>query len=118
MALACLGFLFLLLGQDGLHHIARLRDVGQVNLWCNCLRSARRRSAAGVARPTRSMLEVCANFVSFMFLDRTRMSLPLTHAEFREYIKNLATLDFHFAREIVNSNLAHPPLFRMCCPSP
>jgi len=64
------------------------------------------------------MLEVRANLLSFMLLDRTRVSLALAQTEFREYVKNLTTLDFHFAREIVNSNLAHPPLFRMCCPSP
>jgi len=64
------------------------------------------------------MLELRANLVSFMVFDRTRVCLTLTQTEFREYIKNLATLDFHLTREIVNSNLAHPPLFRMCCPKP
>ena len=64
------------------------------------------------------MLEVRANLFCFVLVDRTRVSLALTHAEFREYVENLATLDFHLAREIVNSNLAHPPLFRMCCPKP
>jgi hypothetical protein len=64
------------------------------------------------------MLEVPANLVGFMLLDRTRVSLALTQTEFREHIKNLSALDFQLAREIVNSNLAHPPLFRICCLKP
>jgi len=71
-----------------------------------------------MTRWARSMLEVPANFFGFMLLDRTRVSLALTQTEFREHIKNLPALDFQLAREIVNSNLAHPPLFRMCYPSP
>jgi hypothetical protein len=118
MTPAGLFFLFPFLGEDGLHHIAWLGDVGEIDFWGDCLGTARRRSAARVARSTRSMLELGANLICFVFLDRTRVSLTLTQAEFREYVKNLATLDFQFAREIVNSNLAHPPLFRMCCPSP
>jgi len=64
------------------------------------------------------MLKMRANLVSFVPFDRTRMCLAFSQTEFREYVKNLPALDFHLAREIVNSNLAHPPLFRMCCPKP
>ena len=64
------------------------------------------------------MLEMRANLVCFVLLDRTRVCLAFTQTEFPEHIQNLTTLDFHLAREIVNSNLAHPPLFRMCCPKP
>jgi hypothetical protein len=71
-----------------------------------------------MARCARSMLELRANLLSFMLVYRTRVCLTFTQTEFREYVKNLATLDFHLTREIVNSNLAHPPLFRMCCPKP
>jgi hypothetical protein len=39
-------------------------------------------------------------------------------AELRQYVKNLSALDFHLAREIVDSNLTHPPLFKMCYPKP
>jgi hypothetical protein len=34
-------------------------------------------------------------------------------AEFRQYVKNLPALDFHLAREIVDTNLTHPPLFKL-----
>jgi hypothetical protein len=64
------------------------------------------------------MLEMRAYLLGFVIFNRTRVSFALTHAKFREDIENLATLDFQLAREIVNSNLAHPPLFRLCCPKP
>lgn len=64
------------------------------------------------------MLELRANLVSFVPFDRTRVCLAFAQTEFREDVKNLPALDFQLAREIVNSNLAHPPLFRMCCPKP
>jgi hypothetical protein len=35
--------------------------------------------------------------------------------ELTQYVKNLTALDFHLAREIVDTNLTHPPLFKMCC---
>jgi hypothetical protein len=41
MALPCLGFRFLFLGQDGLHHVARLGDMREINFWLYTLRAAR-----------------------------------------------------------------------------
>ena len=64
------------------------------------------------------MLEVRADLISLVILDRTRVSFTLTQTEFSEHVKNLTAFDFHLTREIVNSNLAHPPLFRMCYPKP
>src|SRR6185437_14285613 len=64
------------------------------------------------------MLEMRAYLLGFVIFNRTRVSFALTDAKFREDIENLATLDFQLAREIVNSNLAHPPLFRICYPKP
>jgi len=52
------------------------------------------------------------DLVGLVLLDRAGVGLALAQAEFRQNVKNLPTLDFHLAREIVNSNLAHPPLFR------
>jgi hypothetical protein len=64
------------------------------------------------------VLEVRANFVGLVVLNRTGVGLALTQAEFSKHVKNLTAFDFHLTREIVNSNLAHPPLFRMSCPKP
>jgi hypothetical protein len=88
----------------------------QINLRGKGLRRTRR-ACAGVA-PLAPMLEVRADLVSLVILDRTRVSFTLTKAEFSEHVKNLTAFDFHLTREIVNSNLAHPPLFRICYPMP
>jgi hypothetical protein len=46
------------------------------------------------------------------------VGLARGQAELCQYIKNLPALDFHLAREIVNTNLTHPPLFKLCFPKP
>ena len=117
MALASLRLNFLLLRQDGLHHVAGLGDVGEIDLGRNCLRGARRRTAA-VARCPRSTLKLRTNFVGLVIFDRTGVGLALAQSEFRQHVKNLTALDFHLSREIVDSNLTHPPLFKTCYPKP
>jgi hypothetical protein len=39
-------------------------------------------------------------------------------AELCQYVENLPALDFHLAREIIDTNLTHPPLFKMWFPKP
>jgi hypothetical protein len=46
------------------------------------------------------------------------MGLASGQTELCQYVKNLPALDFHLAREIVDSNLTHPPLFKWCYPKP
>ena len=41
MALARFCLLFLFFGQNGLHHVAGLGDVGEIDFWCNRLGRAR-----------------------------------------------------------------------------
>jgi len=110
MATPRLFFLFMLLGQNGLHHVANLGDVRQINLWLNSLRSLRRRGSA-VGCPMQPLLKMRADLVGFVLVNRTGVGLALGQSEFRQYIKNLTALDFHLSREIVDSNLTHPPLF-------
>ena len=112
-----LGFLFLLLGQNGLHHVAGLGDVGQINLGCDGLGRARRRAAVVGARP-RSAVKLRANFLGLMVLNGTGVGLAFCQAELRQHVKDLTALDFHLACEIVDSNLTHPPLFEICYPKP
>ena len=116
MAPARFVFVFFLLGQNGLHHVAGLGDVREIDFRGKCLGCARRPGTTSVAR-VRPM-EVFANLIRLVLFDRTRVSLALSHTQFPEHIEDLSALDFQLAREIVNSNLAHPPLFRICCPSP
>jgi hypothetical protein len=116
-ALLCL-LLFLLLGcQDGLQHIARLGDVREIDLGRDRLCCARGRGS-GLSARARSTLVVRANLLRLVLLERTRVGLAARQAELRQYVENLPALDFHLAREIVDTNLTHPPLFNICYPTP
>jgi hypothetical protein len=117
MALARLGFRFLFLGQNGLHHVARLGDVREIDFRLNPLRAACRRAAAvpGGLGPT---IKLSADLLRLMSLEGARVSLSLGQTKFRQYVKYLTALDFHLACEIVDSYLTHPPLFGICYPKP
>jgi hypothetical protein len=112
-----LSFLFLFLGQNGLHHVAGLGHMGEIDLGLDALRGARGRGASLAARP-RGALKLRANLLRLVVFQRTGVGLAGRQAELRQYVKNLPALDFHLACEIVDSNLTHPPLFRMCCLKP
>ena len=79
---------------------------------------ARDARGAAVAGSARSALKMRANLVGLVLLQRTGVGLAAAQAEFRQYVKNLPALDFHLAREIVDTNLTHPPLFKICYPKP
>jgi hypothetical protein len=64
-----------------------------------------------MAGRARSALKLRANLVGFITLKAAGVGLACAQAEFRQYVKNLSALDFHLAREIVDTNLTHPPLF-------
>jgi hypothetical protein len=117
MALARLLLFPLLIGQNSLEHVARFGDVGKIDFGRDDLRGARRRSGALTAGP-RSTLELRANLLRLVILQGTGVGLTAIQAEFHQYVKNLLALDFHLAREIVDTNLTHPPLFKMWCPRP
>ena len=110
-------FLFLLPGQHGLQHVSGLGHVRQIDLRSDGLGRARRR-AGGVAARLGCPLKVRAHFLGFVLFERTGVSLAVSQAKLRQQVENLPALDFHLAREIVDSNLAHPPLFRVCSQCP
>jgi len=56
-----------------------------------------------------------AHLFRFIGLQRTGVRFAGAETELSQYVKNLPALDFHLAREIVDSNLTHPPLFKTCC---
>jgi hypothetical protein len=91
--------------------------VGEVNLGLNGLLPPGGCGAAVTGR-TSAALKLRAHFCGFVRLQGTGVRLAFTQTELRQYIKNLTTLDFHLACEIVDSYLAHPPLFRLCYPKP
>jgi hypothetical protein len=111
-------FFFLpLLGLNGLQHVARLGNMRKIDFGNNTLGCARRRTARLPGRVL-AVLKMRANLVGLVIFQRTGMRLAACQAEFRQYVKNLLALDFHLAREIVDTNLTHPPLFKICYPKP
>jgi len=71
-----------------------------------------------MTRWTRAIAELCPHLVGFVLFERAGMGLACADAELRQYVKNPAALDFQLTREIVDSNLAHPPLFKKAAQSP
>jgi glycerol-3-phosphate O-acyltransferase len=116
MRLARLFFRFFLFGQDRLHYIARLGDVREVNLRCNALLAARRRAAC--RGRTIAALKLRAHLLRFVALERARVGFAGAQAKLCQHVKNLPALDFHLSREIVDSNLTHPPLFKPAAKTP
>jgi hypothetical protein len=91
--------------------------VGEVDLRLNALLPSGSCGIAVTGR-TAATLKLRAHLFGFVRLQRTGVRLAFTQTELRQYVKNLPTLDFHLACEIVDSYLAHPPLFRLCYPKP
>lgn len=116
MRLPRLSFFFLLFGQDGLEGVSGLGYVGEVDLGLEALCGARRRGS-GMATGLGSA-QLRANLLRLEILQRAGVGLAAGQAQFRQYVENLPAFDFHLACEIVDSNLTHPPLFRLCCQSP
>jgi len=97
----------LLFRQNRLQHISRFGDIRQINLRLICLLGTRTRRR----RRTRPTLKMRAHLLCLTRLDGTRVSLAVRHIHVFQSVENLFTLDFQLARQIVNSNLTHPPLF-------
>jgi hypothetical protein len=117
LALARVLLSLLLIGQDGFEHVAGLGDMGKIDFGLDALRGARGPSGSLVAGP-RGALKLSADLIRLIVLKRTGVGLAAGQAKLRQYVKNLTALDFHLACEIVDSNLTHPPLFKMWCPKP
>jgi hypothetical protein len=107
---------FFLLGQNGLHHISGLGDVGEIDLGHYPLRRAR--SCRAAATGPGAAGKVLANLLGLKCFQGAGVRLTAIQAEFHQYLKNSLALDFHLSREIVDPNLTHPPLFKWCYPMP
>jgi hypothetical protein len=53
--------------------------------------------------------QILAHPLGFIDFDGTRVRLLLGDSDLGEDVKDLFTLDFQFPRQIVDSNLTHPP---------
>jgi hypothetical protein len=108
--------LLVLLGLNRPEHVAGLGDMGEVDFGHNALRGAG--SCRACAAGPGSALEMLAHLLGFESFQRTGVRLAAIQVQFRQNLKNPFALDFHLAREIVDTNLTHPPLFKMCYPKP
>src|SRR5262249_2544559 len=108
----------LFLGENRLGYIAYVMHIREINLGLQAL--LRALSTTHVpGRLYAAATEMRAHLFGLVLFNRARMGqLTVTQAEFRQHIENLTALDFHLACGIVDSNLAHPPLFRIRYPKP
>jgi hypothetical protein len=110
-------FVFLLFGKDRFQRISRLGNMRQIDLGLHGL-VCPRRCAHVCGWPAGRVPEMSAHSIGFVRFKRTGMRLCLGHADFRKNIQNRARLHFQLACEIVDSYLAHPPLFDVCYQKP
>jgi hypothetical protein len=71
------------------------------------------RRGTRVGRALRAVGELPAYLLGFVFLERAGVGLAYTNAELVQHVENLPAFDFQLSRKIVDSNLTHPPLFKM-----
>ncbi len=91
-------------------NIPRTRDVREINLCLDLFLTA---SGSGRFARRRRRLSVRAEVLAYqlrlVLLQRTGVGLLLGYAYFGEDIKNRLALDLQLPRQIVDSNLTHPP---------
>ena len=110
-------FLFLLLGQNGLHHIAGLGDVRQIDLGNDGGRAVAGRRTCGMRCRSRFLRKMRTNLFRLVAFERTGVRFARRNTELRKNVENRARLYFQLFREIVDTNLAHPPLFNSVPPN-
>ena len=110
-------FLFLLLGQNGLHHIAGLGDVRQIDFGNDAGGAVAGGRTGGMRCRSRFMRKMRANSVRLVAFERTGVRFARRNTKFLKNVENRARLYFQLFREIVDTNLAHPPLFNSVPPN-
>jgi hypothetical protein len=73
---------FFLLGQNRFQNVSGLRNMREIDLGRDPLRSARRRSASMAGR-ARSTLKLCAHFIRLVRFQRAGVRLAGAQADFR-----------------------------------
>jgi hypothetical protein len=99
-----------LLSADRAQDIAWLGNVGEINLGLDFVGI----NPAGTRSPPSSLgftvsLEVGPDLGCLMLFQRTGMGLLLGDPDFHKHVEDRLALDFQLSRQIVDSNLAHPP---------
>ena len=106
--------IFFLLGQQGLHHIPGFGDVRKIDLGHYGLRAVTTRRRPRVRGALRVPHKVRTNLLSLVKLQRAGVRLARRNADSWKNVENRPRLYFQLFREIVNTNLTHPPLFNVC----
>jgi hypothetical protein len=90
--------------------------VRKVNLRLDLItgRPARTCRLGGAVAVSRRATQFLAYFLRLVVFQRTGMGLLLGDPDFCKHIENGLALDFQFSRQIVDSNLTHPPLLLLC----
>ncbi len=107
-------FFFLLLGLNSLQHVSRLGDVREIDLGSNGFSAVASVRAACMRGRFRLTHKVRTNLLRLVQLQRAAVRLARRNADFRKNVENRPRLYFQLFREIVDSNLTHPPLFNLC----
>ncbi len=98
---------------DGLQHVARLGDSGEVDLGLDLAGQGTRSSLGGtgsVLRGIRLYVEVLTHFDCLIRLNGAGMRLFLNNADLRQEVEDFPALDFQFPCQIVDADLIHPSL--------
>ena len=98
---------------DGIQNIARFGDVRKVDLslyYFFALR-ANRSGSLGRSRRFPTGTKMSPYLRCLVLLQRTGMRLLLGDPQLRKDVGNRLAFDFQLSRQIVDSNLTHPPLF-------
>jgi hypothetical protein len=101
----CFGLLL-----DRPQNVSRTGDIRQIDLGLDLVFGA---SGAGSLRGCggffRMSAEILADQHRLVLFDGAGVRLLLGYSDFGERVKNSLALDFQLPRQIVDSNLAHPP---------
>ncbi len=93
----------------GSQHISRTGDIRQVDLGLDLVFGAGARGFRGSRRLFGMSAEILADQYCLVLLDRAGVRLLFGNSDFGKRVKNRLALDFQLPRQIVDSNLAHPP---------
>lgn len=110
-------FLFLLLGENGLHHIAGLGDVREIDFGNHTWRAVAGGPSCAMRCRSRFLRKMRTNLIRLVAFERTGVRFARRNTELLKNFENRARLYFQLFREIVDTNLAHPPLFNSVPPN-
>jgi len=98
-----------LLLRDGAQHVARSRNVGEVDLGLDAFVAVNgTRSLRRTRRRFGAASEMFPHQLRFVIFQRTGVRLLLRNAYRGQYVKNFLALDFQLTGQIIDSNLTHP----------